>query len=185
MSTKTMMTMEQFLALPDEESYRYELWQGELIDVGETTVRHNWVREKVIRAMGDFLEESVIGGEVFAETGIQFDTNTLARPDVVYWDAQHFATMDLDSSPAQVIPQLIAEVVSPSNSLKTLFRNAEYYLRAGVQVVWVFGREPFEVYVFEQGQPKRVLRLGERLEAPTVLPGFSEEVARFAPPAGR
>jgi hypothetical protein len=36
MSTKTLMTVPQFLELPDEELRRYELWQGELIEVGET-----------------------------------------------------------------------------------------------------------------------------------------------------
>src|ERR1035438_7617041 len=147
MSTKTLMTMEQFLQLPDEESYRYELWQGELIEVGETTVRHNWVREELIFCIQTFLRSGGIGGAVFAETGIQFDTNTLARPDVVYWDAEHLAAIDQDKSPAVVIPQLIAEIVSPSNSLKMLFRNAEYYLRTGVQVVWIFGRDPFEIHV--------------------------------------
>ena len=35
------MTMEQFLQLPDEESRRYELWQGELVDVGETIFDHS------------------------------------------------------------------------------------------------------------------------------------------------
>jgi Uma2 family endonuclease len=136
MGTKALVTMEQFLQLPDDESYRYELWQGELVDVGETTIRHNWVRDRLIFLISCFLERTKLG-MVFAETGVQFDSNTLARPDVVYWDAAHFATIEWDRSPIQIVPQLVAEVASPSNSLNRLFRNAEYFLRAGVQVVWV------------------------------------------------
>jgi Uma2 family endonuclease len=181
MSTKTLMTMEQFLLLPDDESYRYELWQGELVEVGETTVRHNWVREKLLFLLTLFLQQTRLG-EVFAETGIQFDSNTLARPDIVYWDAEHFAPIDWDQSPAEVIPQLLVEIISPSNSLKTMLRNAEYYLRAGVQVVWIVNRDPFEIHVFEKGQAKRVLRAGDLLEAPSVLPGFSTAVANLVPP---
>ena len=183
MGTKTLMTMEQFLQLPDEESYRYELWQGELVDVGETIFDHNWTRDRLIFLIKTFLENAKLGGEALAESGIQFDSNTLARPDVVYWDAQHLALIDRKRSPIQIVPQLLAEVVSPSNSLPRLFRNAAYFLRAGVQVVWVIDFDPFEVHVFEKGQAKQVLRPGDMLAAPSVLPGFAEKVSRFVPPA--
>jgi len=185
MGTKTLMTVEQFLQLPDEESRRYELWQGELIEVGETIFNHNWTRDELVMCLKLFVRQNRLGGEAAAETGIQFDSNTLARPDVAYWDAQHLASIDPEHSPVEIVPQLLAEVVSPSNSLRTLFRNAEYYLRAGVQVVWVVDRRPFEIHVFEKGKAKRIVRPGERLEAPSVLPGFSESVARFVPPGDR
>src|SRR5258708_1873464 len=174
MSTKTLMTMEQFLQLPDEKSYRYELWQGELEDVGDTTLAHNWIREKLLVVIATFLLNAKIGGEIFAETGIRFDSNTLVRPDLSYWDVPHLASIDWNHSPVEIVPQLIAEVVSPSNSLARLFRNAKYYLRAGVQVVWVVDRDPFEIHVFEKGKPKHILRPGKMLQAPSVLPGFSE-----------
>ena len=181
----TLMTVQQFLELPDEALRRHELWQGELIEVGETIFAHNWIRETLRFGIKQFLLASNTSGEVLVETGIQFDSNTLARPDVSYWDAQHLAALDWNHSPVEIIPQLLAEVVSPSNSLRTLFRNAEYYLRAGVQMVWVIDRDPFQIHVFEKGQSKRVLRPGDLLEAPTVLPGFSENVSCFVPPVNR
>jgi hypothetical protein len=45
-------------------------------------------------------------------------------------------------------------------------------------------RDPFTIHVFERGQAKRLLRPGDKLEAPSVLPGFSEKVSRFVPPMG-
>ncbi len=137
MGTKTLMTVEQFLELPDEKLLRHELWQGELIEVGDTILAHNWIREKLVFLITTFLLHSNLGGEVFAETGIRFDSNTLVRPDVSYWDAEHLAAIDWLQSPVEIPPQLLAEVVSPSNSLKRLFESAKYYLRAGVRVVWI------------------------------------------------
>ncbi len=99
MGTKTLMTIEQFLQLPDEESRRYELWQGELIDVGETIFDHNWVRETLRFSIKQFLLTKNIGGEALVETGIQFDSNTLARPDLSYWDASHLASIDRRRAP--------------------------------------------------------------------------------------
>jgi Uma2 family endonuclease len=182
MSTKTLMTVDQFLLLPDEELRRHELWQGELVEVGETIFNHNWIRDELVYCLRHFLRQRRAGGEVAAETGIQFDTQTLARPDVAYWDAEHLAAIDKDRSPVEIMPQLLAEVVSPSNSLSELFRKAEYFLRCGVQVIWIVDRDPFEIHVFEKGNAKRVVRLGEVLEAPSVLPGFSENTSRFVPP---
>jgi Uma2 family endonuclease len=184
MSTKTLMTMEQFLQLPDEESYRYELWQGELVDVGETIFDHNWTREELLLCIKLFIHRTGLDGDGLVETGIRFDTHTLARPDVAYWDGPHLASIDRRRSPVDIIPQLLAEIVSPSNSLRRLFRNAEYFLRNGVLVVWVVDIDPFQIHVFEQGKSTRVVRPGEMLEAPSVLPGFSEEVSRFIPPVG-
>ena len=178
----TLMTVQQFLELPDEQLRRHELWHGELIEVGENTFTHNWIREMLFFCIRQFLLASKVGGEVLVETGIQFDTHTLARPDVSYWDAPHLAAIDRNHSPVEIVRQLLAEVVSPSNSLRTLFRNAEYYLRAGVQVVWILDRNPFEIHIFEKGQAKRTIRPGEILEAPSVLPGFSANVSNFVPP---
>jgi Uma2 family endonuclease len=182
MGTKTLITMEQFLQLPDEESYRYELWQGELVDVGETIYDHNWTSDQLVMCIKLFVRAARLGGDAAAETGIQFDTNTLVRPDLSYWDAEHLSSIDRRRSPVQVIPQLLAEILSPSNSLKELFADAEYFLRAGVLVVWIVNPDPFEVHVFEKGRAKRVLHPGDLLEAPSVLPGFSEKVSRFVPP---
>jgi Uma2 family endonuclease len=178
----TLMTVQQFLELPHEQLRRHELWHGELIYMGETIFAHNWIREMLFFCIRQFLLASKVGGEVLVETGIQFDSNTLARPDVSYWDGQHLAAVDWNHSPVEIVPQLLAEVVSPSNSLRTLFRNAEYYLRAGVQVVWILDRNPFEIHVFEKGKDKRTIRPGEMLDAPSVLPGFSVNVSSFVPP---
>jgi Uma2 family endonuclease len=180
----TLMTVQQFLGLPDETLRRHELWRGELIDVGETIFAHNWIRETLRFGIKQFLLAANAGGEVLVETGIQFDSSTLARPDLSYWDAHHLARIDWNHSPVEVVPQLLAEVVSPSNSLRALFRNVEYYLRAGVQIVWVVNRDPFEVYVFEPGKAKRTVRMGDMLDAPSVLPGVSMNVSSFAPPVG-
>ena len=150
--------------------------------MGETVFAHNWIRETLRFGIKQFLLASNTSGEVLVETGIRFDSSTLARPDLSYWNAQHLARIDWNHSPVEIVPQLLAEVVSPSNSLRMLFRNAEYYLRAGVQTVWVVNRDPFEVYAFEPGKAKRTVRIGEMLDAPSVLPGFSVSVSSFAPP---
>lgn len=183
MDTKTLVSMEQFLEMPEEKSCYYELWQGELEYVGETIFDHNWVREKLLVCITNFVMSLRLGGDALVETGIRFDPTTLLRPDLSYWDGAHLARIDRRRSPVDVRPQLVVEIASPSNSLSRLFRNARYFLASGVQLVWIVDLDPLQFHVFEQAQEPSVLGPGDKLDGGTVLPGFSEDVSRFVPPA--
>ncbi len=112
MGTKTLLTVEQFLQLPqylDEENpRRYELDEGALAEMPGTTFRHNWIRDEIRFALTTFLRKTKLG-VALVETGIQLDSNTLYQPDVVYWDAQHAATIDETSSPVLIVLQLVVD----------------------------------------------------------------------------
>jgi len=47
MGTKTLLTLEQFDQLPEEEGVRYELDEGELIVMPTARPRHNLVRDNI------------------------------------------------------------------------------------------------------------------------------------------
>jgi Uma2 family endonuclease len=183
MSVKTLLTVDQFLDLPqvrDDDYRRYELWQGELVEMGDTTPFHNWIRDLLLRRIAGAIEAAKLG-VVLCETAFRLDSNTLYRPDVVFWDAAHWRTIDLHRSGVYVIPQLVVEVKSPSESRASLFRKAKDYLRSGVGTVWVFLQDPYEVHVLEAGKATRVVLPGQKLEAPGVLPGFSVDPAELLP----
>ena len=184
MVTTGLLTVSDFLELPrvkNDDYRRYELWQGEVVEMGETIPFHNWIREAILFAFASFFLKTKLG-TVLVETGIQLDTNTLYRPDLAIWDAAHWASIDLRDSPVAIIPQLVVEVKSPSNSLPELFGKASYYLRSGVHTVWVVIDEPFAIHVFEANGGRRVIHDGEVIDAPALLPGFSAEASQFLPP---
>ncbi len=181
MATTSLLTVAQFLELPQvkTDDYRqFELWQGEVVEMGETTYFHNWVRDEIRRILQNFLDRTKLGAST-PETGIQLDAATLYRPDVVLWDAAHEALIDAAGTPVRVIPQLVVEVKSPSNSVPELFGKAHYYLRHGVHTVWVVIDEPYAIHVFEASGAHRVVHPGGKLEAPEVLPGFSADPVEF------
>jgi Uma2 family endonuclease len=70
-------------------------------------------------------------------------------------------------------PDLAIEVASPGDTPPDLLRRVSQYLKAGSRVVWVVYPTAREVHVFEASGAVRVLRSGESLEAPELLPGFS------------
>jgi Uma2 family endonuclease len=186
MGVKTLLTVDEFLELPqvkDDDYRRYELWHGELVEMAETIPLHNWIRDELSFRLRLFLTTAKLG-VVLVETGVRLDSNTLFRPDVVFWDAQHWAAVNLRKSGVDVLPQLVVEVQSPSERRASLVRKAEDYIRAGIPVVWVFLEDPFEVLIFEAGRPQRRIGANGILEAPSILPGFSLVPSQLLPPAG-
>jgi Uma2 family endonuclease len=184
MGVKTLLTVDQFLELPQVQSddyRRYELWHGELVEMGETIPFHNWIRDVLARRLANFAEAARLG-VVLWETGVRLSSNMLLRPDVLFWDSAHWAAVDLRKSGVEIIPQLVVEIQSPSESKPSLLRKKDEYLRAGVNTVWIVLEDPYEVHVFETGAAGRIIHPGDRLEAPALLPSFSIEPSQMLPP---
>jgi Uma2 family endonuclease len=183
MSMKTLLNVDQFLELPqvrDDDYNRYELWQGKLVLMEDTPPYHNWIRDQLMCRIAGFVGPTE-SGVALGPTGFRLDSNTLYRPDVVFWDSAHWNTIDLHKGGVSVIPQLVVEVKSPSESRVSLFRKADDYIRAGVNTAWVLLERPYEVHVVEAGKPTRVVLPGQKLEAPDLLPGFSIDPAELVP----
>ena len=179
MSTKTLLTVEQFAQLPDEEARRYELHQGELIEVSTGNPKHNFVRDTVVLLFRLFLRDHRLG-VALAETEFQLAPDTVRRPDIAFLPSEQWAQVDPDTPIIPFTPALVIEVASPSDTIQDLFGKAQEYLTAGAHTVLVVLVRPFqEVHLFERSGVRRLLRPDDALELPELLPGFSVRVGEF------
>ena len=171
MATETLLTIQQFDELPIQEGVLYEMNQGELVTMTEPMPRHNRVRDRIARLLGNFVEEAKLG-EVFLETGYQLTAETVRIPDVSFVPADRAREIDPDRR-IQGAPALAIEVVSPTDLAEDLTQKVKQYLAAGAKAVWVFYPKPREVQVFRDDGAIFVPRESETLEQPEVLPGFA------------
>ncbi len=72
-----------------------------------------------------------------------------------------------------VVPDLVVEVLSKSNSKKEMARKLRHYLEAGVRVVWYVDPRKGEVKVFTSTTAPLTLTKGDTLDGGDVLPGFA------------
>ena len=72
-------------------------------------------------------------------------------------------------------PDLVIEVVSPTDSAQDLNRTVHQYLHSGAEEVWVAYPDTHEAYVHDANGVRR-LRADHVLESPALLPGFSVPV---------
>jgi Uma2 family endonuclease len=171
MATKTLLTIEQFDQLPVTEGVLYELNEGELVTMTGPMPRHNFVRDRVARLMGNFVEARKLG-TVFLETGYQLTPETVRIPDVSFIPADRMRGIDLDRR-IQGAPALAVEVVSPADLAEELAQKVKQYLAAGAKAVWVFFPKTREVQVSRADGKSLVCHEPETLEDPDLLPGFS------------
>ena len=171
MATETLLTIQQFDELPIKEGVLYEMNKGELVTMTEPMPRHNRVRDRIARRLGNFVEERKLG-EVFLETGYQLTPETVRIPDVSFVSADRVREIDPDRR-IQGAPALAIEVVSPTDLAEDLTQKVKQYLAAGAKAVWVVYPKPREVQVFRTDGAIFVRRESETLEEPEVLPGFA------------
>jgi len=102
------------------------------------------------------------------------------RPDVAFVGYDRWAKskpMPPTDNAWDVVPNLVVEVVSPTDTADEVHRKTAEYFRAGVQLVWVVYPTQAEVYVYSSPTQVGVLTKADTLDGGTVLPGFQLALA--------
>ena len=74
---------------------------------------------------------------------------------------------------AEVAPELVVEIRSPSDSAADLVEKALTWLARGVLTVWIINPDTRSVDVYRAGAPVATLAGGDALDGGDALPGFS------------
>ena len=172
MGAKTLLTVDQFEQLPEEEAIRHELDEGELVDVSGATYQHNSIRDHLIEILRAFLRAGRLG-RVIAEQEFRLSPDTVRRPDVALIGPANLASVEPEKSIQTFAPDLAVEISSPSDSFDALARKTRQYLAAGTKTVWIIAASVQEIHVFTKAGRAVVLEAGDALTEPDLLPGFS------------
>jgi Uma2 family endonuclease len=171
MSTKTLLTLEQFFELPEsDQGVTYELDEGELIVMPPSPAKHERIKNRIARILNRLLNDKGLG-EVHVESGFVLDAESWRRPDVAFIRSERLRQID-NEKPFQGSPDLAIEVYSPPQSRGQLARKVQHFLEAGTQTVWVVYPDTKEVNVLASSG-ERWLGEEDTLEAPELVPGFS------------
>jgi len=167
------MTAEQFDALPEEEGRKWELLDGELIEVSSATPEHNYILAQLLSLLQTFVIPRRLG-VVLPETDLAVRANTRLRPDFGFFSAETWRTVDLDRVPVVQTPDIAVEIISPSETAKTIRRKIDAYLKWGVHEVWLIDPEARTLAVHSRA---RVQPLSEgAFLTSELVPGFRVQI---------
>jgi Uma2 family endonuclease len=178
MATNTQLTADEFWLMPDEESVRTELDEGQVIE----RPLLGFDNAGLISDIGFFLYGHVkpnrLGKLYGTNTGFQLTDDTVRAPDLSFVTAARRESIKSKGF-AKGAPDLAVQVISPSDSIRQLMRKVKQYFAAGTHTVWIVYPDEQEVQVLEASGTDRLLKGDDAIEAPELLPGFSVPISQF------
>jgi Uma2 family endonuclease len=174
-ATGLTLTADDLLRMPSDGK-RYELVNGELHEMPPAGSEHGYVAlETGFRLRLHLHEHPEIGGRFFAaETGYRLTRNpdTVRAPDVAYVAADRLDGTRVRGF-AELAPDFIVEVVSPSDTAAEIQAKVDQWLQAGVRLAWVIYPATRSALVYRANGTVQLLHEDDALSGEDVLPGFS------------
>ncbi|MBI4498633.1 MAG: Uma2 family endonuclease [Chloroflexi bacterium] len=177
-STKTLLTAEDLLRLPEDEC-RYELLDGELVTMAPTGAEHGRIAARVAYRLLMHVEAHNGGAVLTNDPGIILRRNPdrVRAPDVCFIARERIPAGGLPQGYLETVPDLIVEVVSPNDTAVDVQQKVEEWLQAGARLVWVVYPGTRSVVVYQSLTQVRVYKEGDTLDGAPVWSDFACPVA--------
>ena len=172
-----LLTADDLLRLSGE-GVRGELIRGVLYETMPTGHQHGTIVTNLVILLGNFIKSRKLGSLTASDSGVwlERDPDTVREPDIAYFPAAKIPPEETVAGYAEAVPDLVVEIVSPSDSRRGLNDKALMWLSFGVRLVWVVDPERRTVDMHRASRRVATLHEADKLDGLDVLPGFSCEV---------
>jgi Uma2 family endonuclease len=166
------LTAEQYLLLP-ESAQPDELVRGVIVAMSRPKTRHGYYMTQLVIAFDTYVRPRKLGRVVCGDAGVVTERgpDTVRGPDVAYYSYARVPAGELPDG-YWPVPELVAEVRSPTDRLGTLTAKVGEYLEAGVKVVCVLDPQRQSLAVYSSEEFPRVLSVADELTLPEVFTDF-------------
>ncbi|MFW5760471.1 MAG: Uma2 family endonuclease [Cyclobacteriaceae bacterium] len=169
--TSKTWTAEEYLQL--EENPNQQLLNGHLIMSPSPSLQH----QKIIKILHRYLDQYALnqGDETyFAPLDVHLDKTNVPQPDLVYIKKENLNK--LSQRGIEGAPDLIVEIISPSNSYLDRYEKKDLYRQFEVKEYWIVdpGNATLEIYQLVREEYKLAQYLvGKGKITSPLLPEFS------------
>lgn len=180
-----LLTAADLLRL-DGSGVRGELIEGVFCETMSAGQMHGAIVMRLGARLVDFVAPTGLGTVVGSDSGVllERDPDTVREPDIAFTSARRLAVGQEVAGYAEVVPDLVVEVASPSERRGATHDKARMWLSFGVRLVWVIYPESRSARVHRLDGPVELLAPDASLDGHDVLPGFSCPLAQIFADAG-
>ena len=168
-----LLTADDLLRL-HSEGVKGELIRGVLHETMPAGFRHGKVVANFIIACGGLIQAGRLGHIFGSDTGVllEQDPDTVLEPDVAFVSAERLP-LDVEiAGYCPVVPDLVVEVVSPSDTEASVDDKATIWLEYGARLVVIINPARRRIRLRQPGRPETALTAEDTLDFGDVLPGF-------------
>jgi len=173
MATKARLTAEDLWRMPHAE-VRRELVNGEIVEMPLVSIAHAELTARVAFFLMNHVKQhgggEVVAGDAGFVLNLSYDPERTRGADVAF-----ISTARLPEHPEKFMhaaPDLVVEILSPSNTSIEIQQKVRDYLEAGARLVWVVAAEVRTATVYRADGSARLLKENEPLDGENVLPGL-------------
>jgi len=178
MALTRLLTSEDLYQMGDAAE-RFELIAGVLRETEPMGGRHGEIQFELHGPLYLYLRDRRIG-RVYTE-GTHFlilrDPDVVLMPDIAFVRTDRLPPDGARDGIMPLAPDLVIEVLSPSNRMTEMSEKISLYQRAGVPLIWLVHPRTRSVTVYATGRAPRILHESDTLDGEDILPGFSLPVA--------
>jgi Uma2 family endonuclease len=160
----------------------YEVVDGRRVELAPMGIHETLLASALMWYLETFAKPRKLGSAVVEGLFELAPVGRERRPDVAFvssarWPYNRLAPRGENAW--KVIPNLAAEIVSPSNTADEIQVKIHEYFQSGVELVWVIYPEHGEVYVYESAVSVHVVARTGVLDGGKVVPGFELALAEL------
>jgi Uma2 family endonuclease len=176
--TRVKLTGDDLLEIQAETGRSYELIDGMLVEMAPTSGLHGAVETTIGALLWNYVRQHKLGRVLVGEVGfyVRGNAHTVRGADIAFIRAEKVPPEGLPSGFLHIVPDLVVEVVSPSDRSEALAEKVAEWLRFGVETVWLVYPSARSVHVYTDLHGSRIFSGAERLEGSGALAGFSVPV---------
>ena len=173
-TTKNLLTADDLMRL-DAEGVRGELIRGVFCETMSAVGEHGEIVMNLGMLLGVFIKPRRLGRLSGSDAGVRLERNpdTVREPDIAYISAEKMPLDVRATTYYEVVPDLVVEVASQSDTLQSIHDKALMWLSFGVRLVWVAFPNSRSVDVYPADGAMFTLSESDALDGGDVLTGFS------------
>ncbi len=177
--TKTLLTGDDLLLIEAQQPGKlFELIEGELKEYPVPGIDHSEYEFLIVELFAAYKKQNKIGRFLVGEAGFytRGDNKTVRMADMAFISYARMPAEKKEPGYGRIAPELVVEIVSPSNSADEMEEKIQEWLRFGALLVWVAYPKTRRVHVYTHEGQITILNAEDTLTGGNVLPGFSVAV---------
>lgn len=175
----TLDAFHTFLRQPENQGRHFEFIHGRIVEKMVASPYSSRVSVRFASLIDTYLTKNDIGFLTGMDGGYVVGDQRYI-PDCAFISYERMPELVVEEGYIALAPDIAVEVMSPTDSLRTLLDKVTDYLAAGTTVIVVFP-DTRDLAVYAPGKPVRRLGLDDTLTL-EALPGFSVPVRDCFPP---
>lgn len=177
---QTLLTAEEFLQLP-AGGPPSELVRGVVVIMNQPNFNHGLITANVNSLLQSFVKQQNLGRTVITDSGVitERDPDSVRGPDVAYYTYERIPKGTRIRGYPDVTPDLVFEVLSPSDRWSEVLTKVAEFLKAGVRAACVLDPDNDTVQVYRPEKPPHQFAASDEFSLPDIVAGWKVNVAAF------